>query len=110
MQISVPPLLLPVLQLITQLLILTKANLIPTISPTPISYLYLKILLSHEVDYFSQDLLVNVKNYKANNEFAVTVNSSRSTKEYLVYKRGTKSCNRYNLTKETGTQLIGCQF
>ncbi len=115
-QTLVLQLLAPVLQPITQPLILVIANLIPTIPSTSIPELYPRIILPHKAEYFSREnLLADVKNYAENNGFAVTINSSRLIKVYLVSDRRTKYRNRYDLTKETrrrtkGSWLIDCLF
>ena len=115
-QTPLPQFLAPVLQPVTQPLILATANLIPESSPPPLPEIYPIIPPPHEVEYFSrEDLLADVKNHAANNGFAVNINSSRPTKVYLVCDRGTKYRNRYDLTKETrrrttGSRLINCPF
>ena len=108
LQTLVLQLLAPVLQPITQPLILVIANLIPTIPPTSIPELYPRIILPHKAEYFSREnLLADVKNYAENNGFAVTINSSRLIKVYLVCDRRTKYRNRYDLTKETRRRTKG---
>ena len=100
--------------LYSQPLILATANLIPESSPPPLPEIYPRIPPPHEAEYFSrEDLLADVRNHAANNGFAVTINSSRPTKVYLVCDRGTKYRNRYDLTEETrrrttGSRLVDC--
>ena len=113
-QTPLPQFLASVLQPITQPLILATANLIPESPPPPLPEIYPRIPPPHKADYFSrEDLLADVRNHAANNGFAVTINSSRPTKVYLVCDRGTKYRNRYDLTEETrrrttGSRLVDC--
>lgn len=98
----------PILQPIIQLLILTIANLIPEIPAPLLPEIYPRILPPYKAEYFSQeDLLADVRNHVANNEFAVTIDSSRPTKVYLVCDRETKYRNWYDLIEETWRYTMG---
>ncbi len=80
-QTPLPQFLAPVLQPVTQSLILATTNSILEIPPHLIPEIYLRILPPHETKYFSiEDLQADVRNYAANNEFTITINSSRPTK------------------------------
>lgn len=105
-----------VLQPVTQTLILSTTNSIPESPPSSLSEIYPRIPPPYETEYLSrEDHLADVRNYAANNEFAVTINSPRPTKVYLVCDQGTKYRNRYDVTEETwrrttGSRLIECLF
>lgn len=80
-----PQVLAPISPSITQLLILTTANLIPAIPLPPLLELYSRIPPPNKAKYFSQkDLLADMRNHAANIGFAVIIKSLRPTKVYLV--------------------------
>ncbi len=81
MQTFIHQLLAFVSQSIPQFFILATANLILPIPLVPPQELHLKNCSPYEEEHFSQeDLSTVVKNYLANNKFAVTINSSNLQK------------------------------